>query len=110
MNIFYKILSISIISVICASDIFAYNDSILLSEHNAHRDSTMSVTANITFTKIPTENYGFDYWRGNDYDKDEYPNYLSVYPQKDTALSFNPQKICPPPKRHEALELNFNKL
>ena len=47
----------------------------LLSEHNAHRDSTMATNANITFSKIPTENYGFDYWRGNDYYKAEYPSY-----------------------------------
>ena len=47
----------------------------ILSHHNAHRDSTMATNANITFSKIPTENYGFDYWRGNDYDKAEYPSF-----------------------------------
>ena len=36
----------------------------LLSEHNAHRDSTMSAKANIAFSKVENENYGFDYWRG----------------------------------------------
>lgn len=75
MILINKILSTNIISIICASNIFAQNDSIILSHHNAYCDSTMATNANITFSKIPTENYGFDYWRGNDYDKAKYPSY-----------------------------------
>ena len=52
----------------------------LLSEHNAYRDSTMSATANVAFSKIENENYGFDEWRGADYDRDEYDNFNGYIP------------------------------
>lgn len=47
----------------------------LLSEHNAYRDSTMATSGNVKFSKVKDENYGFDEWRGAEYDKAEYPSY-----------------------------------
>ena len=45
----------------------------LLKTFNAKKDSLMSTTDNITFEKVETENYGFDKWRGEEYDRDQYP-------------------------------------
>ena len=45
----------------------------LLKTFNAKKDSLMSTTDNITFEKVETENYGFDKWRGEEYDRNQYP-------------------------------------
>ena len=52
----------------------------LLSEHNAYRDSTMATSGNVKFSKIKDETYGFDEWRGADYDKDVYDNFNGYRP------------------------------
>ncbi|MBP5420518.1 MAG: hypothetical protein J6Y72_11990 [Bacteroidales bacterium] len=71
----------------------------LLSEHNAHRDSTMSASGNITFSKVEKETYGFDEWRGADYDKDVYdnfngyrPTYIGAQKQSNIKVSANQTK------------------
>ena len=52
----------------------------LLSEHNAYRDSTMATSGNVKFSKVKDENYGFDEWRGAEYDKDVYDNFNGYRP------------------------------
>ncbi|MCQ2201092.1 MAG: hypothetical protein MJZ27_03260 [Bacteroidales bacterium] len=47
--------------------------SLLLKQYNAEKDSMMATSGNVTFEKIDGEEYGFDKWRENSYDKDQYP-------------------------------------
>ncbi|MCQ2228694.1 MAG: hypothetical protein MJZ13_02980 [Bacteroidales bacterium] len=44
-----------------------------LKQYNAERDSLMSTKGNVIFDMVEGEEYGFDKWRGEDYDKDVYP-------------------------------------
>ena len=54
---------------------------------------------NITFSKIDNENYGFDEWRGAEYDKDVYdnfngyrPTYIGAQKQSNIKVSANQTK------------------
>ena len=52
----------------------------LMDDYNAHRDSMMTTKGNVTFSKFESETYGFDCWRGEDYDKEQYPDFNGYRP------------------------------
>lgn len=67
---------------------------ILMDENNAHRDSTMAAKGNVTFSKPENETYGFDCWRGEDYDKEQYPNLNGYRPAYICVEKDNEVNIC----------------
>lgn len=67
---------------------------ILMDDYNAHRDSAMAAKGNVTFSKPENEAYGFDCWRGEDYDKEQYPTLKGYRPAYICVVKGKEVNIC----------------